>query len=64
MIKKSCRYYTQRFYHKDENGKPIPFEVEFKEGDTRYVYGGVGGNYPVDGVNFYVKVSGEFVRLK
>ena len=32
MIKKSCRYYNQRFYPVDEKGKPVPFEVEFREG--------------------------------
>ena len=38
--------------------------LSLERGDTKYVHGGVGGNYPVDGCNFYVKVGDVFVRLK
>lgn len=63
MIKKSSQYYNQRFYHKDENGKPMPFEIRFKDGDSERAFGGVGGNYPIKGLNFYVQIDGKFKRL-
>jgi len=65
MIKKSSRYYAQRYYHMDEEKKKcIPFEIEFKEDDSEYAFGGVGGNYAIKDLNFYVKAGGKFVRLK
>ncbi len=66
MIKKSSRHYSQQSYHTDNNGKPAPFEITIPtvNGQDGQAKGGVGGNYFIDELNFYVKVNDEFVRLK
>jgi hypothetical protein len=66
MIKKNTRYYNQRFYHVDKKGKPVPFEVQIPTEHNGYegeAKGGVGGNYSIKDLNFYVKVNNNFVRV-
>jgi hypothetical protein len=66
MIKKNTRYYHQRFYHVDEKGKPVPFEVQIPtehNGHGGEAKGGAGGNYSIKDLNFYVKVNNNFVRV-
>jgi len=66
-IKNSSRYRSQQSYHVDDKGKHIPFPVEIPniknlhEGEVK---GGVGGNYHFSDVNIYVKVDGNFKRIK
>lgn len=66
MIKKNSRHYSQQSYHTDENGKPTPFEIEFpathRSGGE--AIGGVGGNYFINELNFYVLINDKFVRVK
>lgn len=65
MIKKSSRHYSQQSYH-TENGKPIPFEVTIPTTNDvgGVVKGGIGGNYDLEELNIYVKVNGEFLKIK
>ena len=65
MIKKNTKYYSQRTYHTDNKGKPIPFDIEIDEKETNgyAAKGGVGGQYPIKDLNFYVKVNGKFTRI-
>ncbi len=66
MIKKSSRRYSQQSYHTDDNNKPIPFEITIPtiNGQDGQAKGGVGGNYYIEDLNFYVVVNDEFLRLK
>lgn len=64
-IKKTSRYATQQSYHLDEKGKPLPFEVKIgeKHGDELRAIGGVGGNYDVKDLNYFIKHDGKFIKI-
>ena len=63
-IKKSSRYASQQSYHLDSKGKPIPFEVKFgnAHGELRAL-GGVGGNYAIKDLNYFIKVEDKFIKI-
>jgi len=60
-IKRSSKYHNQNSYHVQDD-KFIPFEVIYDERQEKFL-GGVGGNYPVDDLNLFVKQDEAFVRV-
>ncbi|MBN2825828.1 MAG: hypothetical protein JXQ76_10915 [Campylobacterales bacterium] len=57
LIKKGTKYAYQNSHHKE------PFEVEIQDNKEYQIAGGIGGQYRICDLEFYIKIGREFVKL-
>lgn len=57
-VRKGTKYYVSQ-----STDKPWPVRDVRYDDDVPTVYGGPGGNYRLGDVDFYLLLSGRFVRL-